>query len=263
MSKNNLRKIGDMYYYDITIDNVRYRGTTKTTDKKLAENITDTIKSDIIRKKHDLPSQIEYLFKDLWNDYINFQTTGKNKDLKICLAKHFLPVFKDKIIKKITISDIKNYQMQRKFEILSLPKNKNKRESEISFRIVNMEISILHQIFEYCLERNYLQANPITKIKKLNELSRIKTLSDTDINKLINGATNKLTRDLITFLIYTGCRKGEALNLKWDDADLQNNVIAIKGTKTKYDRHIPISKPLKELLSGVERIISRLRLKIY
>ena len=35
--------------------------------------------------------------------------------------------------------------------------------------------------------------------------------------------------------------------------DLQNDVIAIKGTKTKYDRYIPISKPLKELLGGIER----------
>ena len=47
-----------------------------------------------------------------------------------------------------------------------------------------------------------------------NELSRIKILSNSDIEKLIAGATNKLTKDLITFLIYTGCRKGEALNLK-------------------------------------------------
>jgi integrase len=86
-----------------------------------------------------------------------------------------------------------------------------------------------------------------------NELSRIKILSNSDIEKLIAGATNKLTKDLITFLIYTGCRKGEALNLKWDDVDLQNDVIAIKGTKTKYDRYIPISKPLKELLSGIKK----------
>ena len=35
--------------------------------------------------------------------------------------------------------------------------------------------------------------------------------------------------------------------------DTQNDVIAIKGTKTKYDRYIPISKPLKELLSGIEK----------
>lgn len=47
-------------------------------------------------------------------------------------------------------------------------------------------------------------------------------MSNEDINKLINGATNKLKMDLISFLIYTGRLKGEALNLKWDDVDLHN-----------------------------------------
>ncbi len=46
---------------------------------------------------------------------------------------------------------------------------------------------------------------------------------------------------------------GEALNLKWDDVDLKNNIIAIKGTKTKYDRYVPISKPFKDLLSGINK----------
>ena len=72
-------------------------------------------------------------------------------------------------------------------------------------------------------------------------------------NSLTAQLINKLTKDIITFLIYTGCRKGEALNLKWDDVDLKNDVISIKGTKTKFDRHIPISRPLKVLLSQVEK----------
>ena len=111
----------------------------------------------------------------------------------------------------------------------------------------------MHHFFNFCIEKGYIDKNPCSGIKKLNELSRLKTLSDSDIQKLISGATNKLTQDLITFLIYTGCRKGEALNLKWDDVDLKNDVIAIKGTKTKYDRYIPISKPLKTLLGGIEK----------
>ena len=91
---------------------------------------------------------------------------------------------------------------------------------------------ILHNFFNFCIEKGYIDKNPCVGIKKLNELSRLKTLDDEDILKLINGATNKLTRDIITFLILSCCRKGEALNLKWDDVDLQNGIIAIKGTKT-------------------------------
>ena len=169
------------------------------------------------------------------------------------MSKHFLPVFNNSDIKNISAADLEKYQFIRKLEVLSMPKNTGKREQDISFRLINIEIATLYNFFNYCIKKGYIDKNPCGGIKKLNELSRLKTLSDSDIQKLIFGATNKLTRDLITFLIYTGCRKGEALNLKWDDVDLQNDVIAIKGTKTKYDRYIPISRPLKELLNGIEK----------
>ena len=249
-----LRKRGSTYHYDFEIDGKRYRGSCKTDDKKLAENIADTIKADILRNKHNLPSQITYQFKEVWDNYIKSQSyCFKTEESKINSAKHFLPVFQNISLYNITSDKIENYRLNRKLEIMSMSKNKGKRESEISLRSVNIEISELSHFFNYCIKKNYLAKNPCAGVKKLNELSRLKTLSDEDINKLINGATNKLTKDLITFLIYTGCRKGEALNLKWDDVDLQNNVISIKGTKTKYDRYIPVSKPLKELLTGIEK----------
>ncbi|MHB8282540.1 MAG: tyrosine-type recombinase/integrase [bacterium] len=253
---DNIRKIGNIYSYDFMLDGRRYRGSCKTEDKKLAEHIADTIKADILRKKHSLPSLINYQFKDIWDNYIksivNSPRTLENKKID---SNHFLPVLGLKPVNNITLTDIKEYQLNRKIEISNKDKNINKREPEISYKTINLEIGTLSHFFNYCIEKNYIDKNPAIGIKKLNTLSRIKTLSDTDINKLIAGATNKLTRDLITFLIYTGCRKGEALNLKWDNVDLQNNVIAIKGTKTKYDRYIPIHTQLKELLSDIKNTI--------
>ena len=251
----NIYKRGDIYWYQIRFDGLRYRGSTKTDNKKLAQQIANTIEADLVRKKFSMPVKNNYTFSTAWEQYkkslTNINRTIKNKEFA---ANHFLPVFKDKNISEITQSDIKEYQIKRRLEVLSLPKNQLKKESEINFRWINLEISTLHHFFNFCIEKELIEKNPASGVKKLNELSRLKTLSDSDIEKLIAGATNKLTRDLITFLIYTGCRKGEALNLKWDDVDMQNDIIAIKGTKTKYDRYIPISKPLKELLSHINKI---------
>ncbi|MHB1660585.1 MAG: tyrosine-type recombinase/integrase [bacterium] len=254
----NIRKRGNIWYYDMMIDGVRYKGTTKTTEKNLAEKIASTIKSDILRQKHDLPTKVNYnsdrIFQEIWEEYLKTIIVDKKTlDRKIIASSHFLPVFQNKDIKIITISDVKAYQLQRKLEIIGLEKNTGKRESEISFRSVNIETGAISNFFNYCIEKNYIEKNHVSGIKKLNELSRIKTLSDMDIAKLIAGATNKLTRDLITFLIYSGCRKGETLNLKWEDVDLQNDIIGIKGTKIKYDRHVPISTALKPILRGIER----------
>ena len=249
-------KDGKFYYYDFVFEGKRYRRSCKTIDRKLAEQIEISVKNDIIKMENLLPTNKNksILLWTAWENYLkNNGNSEKAIERKNIAAMHFLPFFKDKTLSAIVPLDIKNYQLERKLELMSLEKNKNKKEAEINFRSVNYEVIIISNFFNFCIERGYADKNPAAKIKKLNELKRLKTLSDEDIVKLIAGATNKLTRDIITFLIYTGCRKGEALNLKWDDTDLQNDVIAIKGTKTKYDRYVPISKPLKELLGGIEK----------
>ncbi len=253
------KKGNDIWYYCITYEGKKYQGTTKTTDKQSAKLIAEAKQTDIAREKNDLPflKKTVVNFTTVWEEYLKYSRINNEKDTvrrKGIAGKHFLPVFQNKNLKEITVNDIKNYQLSRKLELIGLSKNQGKKDGEMNYRSVNLEIVTLSNFFNFCIEREYISQNPAIGIKKLNELSRLKTLSDEDINKLIAGATNKLTKDLITFLIYTGCRKGEALNLKWDDVDLKTGVIAIKGTKTKYDRYIPVSKPLKSLLSGINKI---------
>ena len=252
----NIYKRGDIYWCKFRIDNKLHQHSCKTKDKETAQEIASAIYADTIRDRFNIPVKNagKYIFRDIFKEYTENQNVSiKTKEIRTTAANHFLPVLNNLDIKNISVADIEKYQLKRKIEVLSMPKNKGKREQDITFRLINIEIATLYNFFSFCIKKGYIDKNPCVGVKKLNELSRLKTLSDQDINKLIAGATNKLTKDLITFLILTGCRKGEALNLKWDDVDLQNDVIAIKGTKTKYDRYVPISKPLKTLLGGIEK----------
>ena len=249
------KKDNDVWYYCITCNGRKYQGCTKTTDKQSAKLIAEAKQTDIAREKNGLPAlkKTAVNFTTAWEKYIkslpNSKETIRNKLLAYA---HFKP-FWNRNIAEITIQDIEHYQLQRKIEVIEMPKNEEKREQDINFRWINLEIATLRHFYNFCIKSGYAEKNPAVGIKKLNELSRLKTLSDEDIQKLIAGTTNKLTRDLISFLIYTGCRKGEMLNLKWDDVDMKNGIIAIKGTKTKYDRYIPISEALRGILEGIER----------
>ena len=250
------QKRSNNWYYSISFRGKHYQGSTKTTNRQSAQQIANSIETDLSRQQYNLPTINKGIanFAILYKEYLqNMNVSEGTKEVRINASKHFLKVFENKYIQHINQIDIEKYQLQRKNEILNLSKNIGKRESEISFRLANIEITTMFNFFNYCIKKGLIDKNPASGIKKLNELSRIKTLSDEDIQKLISGATNKLTKDLITFLIYSGCRKSEALNLKWDDVDLKNGIIAIKGTKTKYDRHVPISKPLRELFSGINK----------
>ena len=206
---------GNLYWYRVRLEGNEYRGSTKTDNKKIAQQIANTVEADLVRKKFSMPVKNNYTFLTAWEQYFNSLSNSKGTvEVKGWISKHFIPTFKDKNIAEITQSDIKDYQLKRKIEIMAMPKNIGKRESEISFAYLNKEILILSNFFNFYIDKGLIEKNPVSGVKKLNELSRLKTLSDSDIEKLIAGATNKLTRDLITFLILSGCRKGEALNLK-------------------------------------------------
>ena len=63
-------------------------------------------------------------------------------------------------------------------------------------------------------------------------------------------------RRLIIFLIGTGARRGEALNLTWGDVDLASNAraaVTLIETKNGEDRRVPLPNPVRDLLATMRR----------
>ena len=58
---------------------------------------------------------------------------------------------------------------------------------------------------------------------------------------------------VFTTMLYTGSRPSEVLRLTWRDVDLERGVVAIWQEKTSAPKTVPISKALREVLSGLLR----------
>jgi integrase len=58
-------------------------------------------------------------------------------------------------------------------------------------------------------------------------------------------------RPLFLFLMLTGCRISEAINLKWRDVDLAARWLVLRDTKNGTDRGVPIHRQLVEVLAGL------------
>ncbi|MHB1681175.1 MAG: hypothetical protein ACYCTB_11835, partial [bacterium] len=147
------KKNSEIWYYHICITGKHYQGSCRTKDKKNAEQIANAIQTDIAREKTGLKNLIKKSlpFENIYNEYLkNLNNAEGTIKVKKWISKHFLPIFKDRNIAYIAQLDIKNYQLKRKFEILSMQKNIGKKDPEISFAYLNKEILILSNFFNFC-----------------------------------------------------------------------------------------------------------------
>jgi integrase len=101
--------------------------------------------------------------------------------------------------------------------------------------------------------------NPCVGIVKRAEKARQVRLELADLPKLeaaISLEPNPYLRGLFRFMLATGCRKGEALGLRWEQVRLQEpSSVQFLDTKNGHDRTTPLTAGGVELLKALPRIV--------
>lgn len=123
--------------------------------------------------------------------------------------------FSDVYINRITAMDIQRY-------INNFAKKGYARQT------VKLRHIVLNQIFKHAIINGDILYNPAEKIsipKNLNKTKR--ELPSDEIIKQIEEICDKPFGLFAYFLLYTGCRRSEALALEWSDIDFKNNIIHI------------------------------------
>ncbi|MDP8209071.1 MAG: tyrosine-type recombinase/integrase [Candidatus Electryonea clarkiae] len=129
-------------------------------------------------------------------------------------------------------------------------------KSEYSRSTVNLCMKHLKSCFNWALKRGYLSHNPFTGIELLTVTAaeRARALTTEQIARLFEHICGDAMEDVIKFLIWTGCRRNEALSLQGRDVSFNRDIIFIRArnTKSKQNREIPFSthEGLKELLQN-------------
>lgn len=154
--------------------------------------------------------------------------TIKKGSIKNTTYDRYLRCYKNNIspyIGKMNIDSIKQVHIQNMF-------NNYNKEKKLSYSTLTHLRSLLKDIFNYALANEYIVRNPVTKIiiknDKTNKSVRVLSLEEQRI--FLEYAQNYSYYNLYVFLIYTGCRIGEALALTWDDIDLKSKIISINKT---------------------------------
>jgi integrase len=112
----------------------------------------------------------------------------------------------------------------------------------------SLQLRHLKSVMNRAIDWGYLETNPFKGIK-------LKIPANHPV--FINKKENHTLASLYRFAFYSGMRLSEIVNLEWDDIDRKAKLIRVKNkdgftTKSKRERIIPISKPLKKILKSVK-----------
>jgi integrase len=178
--------------------------------------------------------QLLKLYKENYKNQPSYKTAKKFFVKKF--RKHFK---KDTLLASIEYSHIKAYRNK-------LMQSKNQHNHKIKPSSVNREMSCLRQMFNEAVEKKWLNRCPFDYGKSLHLEENNKRecwLEPDEARKLFKECPVHL-QHIIECVLYTGMRRKEVLNLKWQQIRGDWIYLGV-DTKTGNPITLPISESLK------------------
>jgi site-specific recombinase XerD len=117
------------------------------------------------------------------------------------------------------------------------------KEKKLSPRTVVQRVSALRFLYVKTLKRHYMLEH-IPFPKAVRRLPIV--LSQEEVGRLIDSASNLFHRAMLMTLYSTGVRRAELCHLKVSDIDSQRMVVHVRQGKGGRDRDVPLSPKLLE-----------------
>src|SRR6516162_6102067 len=107
----------------------------------------------------------------------------------------------------------------------------------------NRALAALSRMFSMAMRWGLRADNPCKGIERNQEQKRRRYLSATELTRLIkvlDAYNDQQSADIIRLLLLTGARRGEALQARWQDIDLETGVWSKPGATTKQRTEHPV-----------------------
>ncbi len=211
--------------------------------RTLAENVLKKRIVEIAENKHlDIQRNVKIKFEVFAEEFLELYSKPNNKSwMKSDL--HNVNMLKESFGGRY-LYEI-NPQMIEKF--------KSERMKKVSPARVNRNLACLKCMFNRAIEWGKVKENPVKKVKLLKENNkRLRYLEKEECERLIKACADHI-KPIVVMALNTGMRKGEILSLKWEDVDLNRDIIHILNSKNGEKREIPVNRKLKETLNGIKQ----------
>lgn len=231
-------KRGPVWWISFVYDGKRYRQSSGTANRKLAKNIEDKIKGDIVQGKwfERLPGE-EKLFEEMMQKYLAEHASKKASARDFAgYAKTLTLFFGGLIVADITPKAINQYKIKR-------------REDGVKPATINRELAAMKKAFNLALkEWEWVRENPVMKVSmEVENNKRERWLKDDEEKRLLEACPGWL-QELVVFALNTGMRLSEILELKWSEVDFSRMTVTVMRSKNGQKRTIPLNETAFEML---------------
>lgn len=123
-------------------------------------------------------------------------------------------------------------------------------EQKLSAATINRKLSALSKMLRFAYLRGLVPSVPVIE-RKREAQGRLRWYTEAEEDRILQHleATGQHDfRELVIFLLDTGCRASEAGRAIWQDYDAEQGMIRLYRTKNGKNRAVPLPKRLRELL---------------
>lgn len=231
-----LFKRGGVWWAYWWIDGVRSHASTGTGNKRLAQQIEQKLRDEAIARKHGLIVTDPHLtFGQLAARFI---ADAAPTDYQLGRLEELLPFFADREITTINKGHAAEYRLWRK------------RQKAVSDATVNRDLSVMRRILNWAVDNAQILATPFARLRLAPERKLKTRVLSVREEPLLLAACSAYFRPIVTMALDTGMRRGELLNQRWEDVDLDRKLLLVTKSKTITGeaREIPLSGRVYEFL---------------
>jgi integrase len=251
----SVRKRGNRWWYDFSVDHIRYRGSLpQARTKRQAADIEYHLRFSVYDGKdlsRNTTALSEFVDEVFWPwALVSYSTPRQTHWSHVAAVKEFFGMSR---LREITPMQIERFKQHR-------VKTQTKRGKDRKPGTVNRDLGTLSRILSMAQDNSLIVENPAKRVRRLrddNERIRYLTLDEQErlLAVMIGRYANSI-KPIFIFAVNTGMRRGEILNLGWSDISWERNVIVVRKTKSGRDRSVPINSAVAEVLKARLQLIS-------
>jgi len=179
--------------------------------------------------------QKEIMFTEFAETYLNDYAKVNKKSWRsdyYYLNANLVPFFNDVFISRLNQYSVEKYKLKRV-------------KDGVQKSTINRELACLRKMLNKAVDWEFLQRNPVSGVKLFSEKDNLKerVLNSEEEQRLLKSSVD-YHRPIIKVAIHSGMRRGEILNLKWQNVDLEKRELRVTNTKSGKARLVPVNEVL-------------------